>query len=117
MNGAALDKSKRFAVRVVRLYTYLMREKREFVMSKQLLKCGTSLGANLAEAECAYSRAEFLSKMYIAFKETMETLYWLDILHETGFLTDEQLVSVRRDCEELRKLLSSITKTTRGSHY
>lgn len=80
-------------------------------MSKQLLRCGTSIGANLAEAECAISRADFLSKAYIALKEVMETLYWLDLLHETQFLTDEQYTSIEKDVEELRKMLSSTTKT------
>ena len=117
MNGLAYAKTKKFSIRIVRLYSFLRDEKREFVMSRQLLRSGTSIGANLAEAECSISRAEFVSKIYIALKETMETLYWLDLLHETDYLTDEQHSSIRRDCDELRKMMSSITKTMRGSHY
>ena len=80
-------------------------------MSRQLLRSGTSIGANLAESECAISRAEFLSKIYIALKETMETIYWLELLHETDFLSEKQFFSVQRDAEELRRMLSSTTKT------
>ena len=79
MNSVGYDKSKNFAKRVVRLYAYLRDSKHEYVMSKQLLRCGTAIGANLAEAKCSISRAEFLSKVYISLKETMETLYWLRI--------------------------------------
>ena len=111
MKGIAYQKSRRLAIRIVKLYSYLRNQKRECVMSKQLLRCGTSIGANLAEAECAISRADFLSKAYIALKEVMETLYWLDLLHETQFLTDEQYTSIEKDVEELRKMLSSTTKT------
>ena len=111
MNSRVYAKSKRFSIRIVRLYSLLREEKREFVMSKQLLRSGTSIGANLAESECAISRAEFLSKVYIALKETMETIYWLELLHETDYLSDEQFSSVQRDAEELRKMLSSTTKT------
>lgn len=107
----ARDKSKRFAVRIIRLYQYLHAEKREFVLSKQLLRSGTSIGANLAEAEFAMSRSDFLAKQYIALKETAETMYWLDILHETSYLSDRQYASLVADAEELRKILSSSTKT------
>ena len=113
MNSVSYEKSKSFAVRIVKVHEYLRGEKKEYVMSRQLLKSGTSIGANLAEAECAISRAEFLSKVYIALKETMETLYWLELLHTTHYLTDFQYTSLKRDCEELRKILSSITKTMR----
>jgi four helix bundle protein len=84
-------------------------------MSKQLLRSGTSIGANLAEAECAISSANFISKIYIALKEVMETLYWLELLHETSFLTDEQFFSIHNDVEELRRMLSSTTKTMNES--
>lgn len=80
-------------------------------MSKQLLRCGTSIGANLAEAECAISRKDFLSKVYIALKECAETKYWLEILHETDYLTDNQYESINGDCEEIRRMLSATTKT------
>ena len=105
------DKSKEFAIRIVRLYRYLCKEKREFVLSKQLLRSGTSIGANLAESECAVSRSDFLSKIYIALKETSETKYWLELLFKTGFLTRKQFESVYKDAEELSKMLSATTRT------
>ena len=107
------QKSRQFAVRIVRLYQYLCEEKKEYVLSKQLLRSGTSIGANIAESTCAFSQREFLAKMYIAFKECSETLYWISLLHDTGYLTDREYESVQLDCEELRKMLASITKTTR----
>ena len=107
----AKKKSKAFAVRIVRLYRYLCDEKGEYVLSKQLLRSGTSIGANLAEAECAISRKDFLSKVYIALKECVETEYWLELLHETDYLTEQEYKSINTDCEELRKMLSSTTKT------
>jgi len=111
MENTAREKSKRFAVRVVRLYKYLCEEKREYVMSKQLLRCGTSIGANLAEAECGISRKDFLAKVYIALKECVETKYWLELLFETEYLSQKQFSSIYAECEELRKMLPSTTKT------
>ena len=111
MNSLGYEKSKRLAKRIVKLYSYLRENKREFVLSKQLLRSGTSIGANLAEARCAISRADFLSKIYIALKETMETLYWLELLYETDYLTYSQYSSIYGDVEELRKILSATTKT------
>ena len=107
-------KSRRFAVRIVRLCQYLCREKKEFVLSKQLLRSGTSIGANLAESECAISKKDFLAKIYIALKECSETLYWLELLYETEYLSKKEFDSVQEDCLELRKMLSSITKTTQN---
>lgn len=104
-------KSKKFAVRVVNLYKYLCDEKKEFVLSKQILRSGTSIGANIAESECAISEKDFLSKIYIALKECVETIYWLDLLFDTDYLSKEQYDSVKADCEEIRKMLSSTTKT------
>lgn len=111
MEDTAKNKSKRFAVRVVKLYRYLCEEKHEFVMSKQLLRSGTSIGANLAEAECAISKKDFLSKVYIALKECSETKYWLELLSEAEYLRDDQFRSICADCEELRRMLSATTKT------
>ena len=108
-----LDKSKEFAIRIVRLYKYLCKEKREFVMSKQLMRCGTSIGANLSEAIYGVSRNDFLAKVYISLKECAETKYWLDILYETGYLSDNEYDSINNDCTELIKLLTSTVKTTR----
>ena len=104
-------KCKKFAIRVVRLYQYLCNEKQEYVLSKQLLRCGTSIGANLAESECAISRKDFLSKIYISLKECSETLYWLELLYDTDYLQENEYRSMYADCEELRKMLSSSTKT------
>ena len=106
-------RSRQFAVRIVRLYQYLCDEKKEYILSKQLLRCGTSIGANIAERTCAFSRREFLSKMYIAFKECNETLYWLTLLKETDYLTEQEYLSIKADCDILYKMLSSITKTLR----
>lgn len=111
MENTAREKSKRFAVRIVKLYQYLRDEKREYVLSKQLLRSGTSIGANLAEAECAISRKDFLSKVYIALKECAETKYWLELLHETDYLSEDAYQSIYGDCEELRRMLSATTKT------
>ena len=111
MERTAKIKSKRFAVRIVKLYKYLCEEKHEYVLSKQLLRSGTSIGANLAEAECAISKKDFLSKIYIALKECAETKYWLELLNETEYLTEAQFQSIFSDCEELRKMLSATTKT------
>lgn len=80
-------------------------------MSKQLLRSGTGIGANIAEAVCAISEKDFLAKFYIAFKECSETQYWLDLLYETSYLNEQEYRSISDDCSELRKLLSSITKT------
>lgn len=105
------DKSKSFALRIIALYKYLCDEKREFVLSKQLLRSGTSIGANIAEASCAYSSKEFLAKMYIAFKECAETAYWLELLYKAQYLNQPEFDSINTDCTELQKILSSITKT------
>ena len=113
--NAVQQKSMRFAVRIVRLSQYLQEEKKEFVLSKQILRCGTSIGANLAEAAAAFSRKDFLAKSYIAFKECSETLYWLQLLKETEYIDINMYQSIHQDCEELKKILSSITKTTKNS--
>ena len=105
-------KSKAFAVRIIRLYKYLSETKKEYVLSKQLLRSGTSIGANVSEALCGVSKKDFLSKMNISFKECVETQYWLDLMFETDYLSKEEYDSISMDCEELRKLLSSITKST-----
>lgn len=104
-------KSKRFAIRIVNLYKYLVDEKKEFVMSKQVLRSGTSIGANLAESECAISEKDFLAKVYIALKECSETQYWLELLNETEFVRNDCFESIYNDCVEIRKMLTSTTKT------
>ena len=105
-------KSKAFAIRIIRLYRYLIETKKEYVLSKQLLRSGTSIGANICEALCGVSKKDFLSKMHISFKECVETQYWLDLLAETDYLSKNEYDSISSDCKELRKLLSSITKST-----
>ena len=112
---AARKKSLKFAVRIVNLSRYLREEKKEYTLSKQVLRSGTSIGANLAEASAAFSRKDFLAKTYIAFKECSETLYWLELLKETEYIDSNMYQSMQQDCEELRKILSSITKTTKDS--
>ncbi len=110
MAGAIQDKSKDFAIRIVNCYKYLT-EQGEWVMSKQLLRCGTSIGANTRESKNAQSRPDFLNKLNVALKEADETEYWLDILYATGYIGDAIYKSLSKDCGELITLLISITKT------
>lgn len=112
-DSLTLDKSKEFAIRIVYLYKYLCSEKHEFIMSKQLLRCGTSIGANLSEAMYGVSRNDFIAKVFISLKETAETEYWLELLNKTGFLSDAEYSSIDNDCKELIRLLTSIAKTAR----
>lgn len=107
------SKSLAFAKRIVLLYQFLCEEKQEYVLSKQLLRSGTSIGANIAEAQYGSSRKDFLNKLYIALKESAETLYWLELLFSCDYLTAVEYQSLYQDCEELRKLLSAITKSLR----
>ena len=113
MDSIVKDKSKKFAVRIVRLYQYLSEEKRELVLSKQLLRAGTSVGANVREALQGQSKADFIAKMSISLKEINETEYWLELLFETGYLDAAQYESIANDCKEVAKLLTSIVKTSR----
>ena len=114
-NNLVIDKSKAFALRIIKLYKFLTSTKNEYVLSKQLLRSGTSIGANLTEATCGISKADFLAKTHIAFKECAESKYWIELLVESDYITKEQFESIYADCEELLKLLSSITKTTAES--
>lgn len=111
-NNAVKDKSFSFAIRIVKLYKYLKEEKTEFVLSKQLLRSGTSIGANVSEAQRAQSKADFSAKMYIALKEAEESSYWIMLLKEAGFITEKEFASIDSDCEELIKMLAAITKTS-----
>ena len=106
------DKSRLFALRIIKLYKYLNDEKKEYVLSKQILRSGTSIGANIVEAHNAMSKKEFLSKMNIALKEAAETEYWLDLLNASEYLTLNEFESINSDCEEIKKLLVSIVKST-----
>src|SRR5690606_3878175 len=107
------NKSFAFAIRVVKLYQFLCETKKEFVLSKQLLRSGTAVGALVREAEHAESKSDFKHKMSIAQKEINESLYWLELLKETSYLTNEQFQSINADAVEIIKLLTSIVKTTK----
>ena len=106
------NKSFEFAVRIVGLYKYLTSEKREFVMAKQLLRCGTSIGANVAEAEKGQTKADFNAKMNVALKEANETYYWLRLLSRTGYLNDKAFLSMERDIREILSIITAICKKT-----
>ena len=115
MNNIAKDKSEAFALRIVNLYKYLESECKEFVMSKQILRSGTSIGANLAEAECAVSRKDFIAKIYIALKECSETRFWLRLLYKSDYIDQKAFDSIYQDSEELVRILSATSKTlTKG---
>ena len=107
------EKSKAFAVRVVKLYQWLANEKSEYLMSKQCARSGTSIGANLAEALRGQSRPDFTSKLQISLKEANETLYWLELLKSTDYITAKMYDSINNDCLELVKMLTAIIVTTK----
>ena len=106
------EKSMAFARRTVRLYKFLTQEKQEFVMSKQILRSGTSIGANIAEAIYASSRKDFVAKLQIARKEAAETLYWLELLHSCDYIPGNLYDSIYFDCHELLLMLTSSIKST-----
>ena len=107
------DKSLNFSIRIYNLTHFLNEEKHEYRIADQIFRSGTSIGANLAEAQCAVSRNDFIAKIYIALKEANETLYWLQLLYSVRLLVKDQYDSIYADCLELKKLLTTITKTTR----
>ncbi|MCK0131466.1 four helix bundle protein [Flavobacteriaceae bacterium F08102] len=107
------NKSFEFAIRVVKLYQFLCDQQKEFVLSKQLLRSGTSVGAMVREAEHAETKKDFIHKMAIAQKEINETMYWLELLHQTQYLNNEQFESVNNDALEIIKLITSIIKTAK----
>jgi len=107
------NKSEDFAVRIVNLYRYLCSHNKEFVLSNQLLRSGTSIGANVAEASGAFSKNDFVAKMQIAFKECLETQYWLQLLNKTNFISDKEYQSIIVDCCEIGKILSAILKKSK----
>jgi len=106
-------KSRDFAIDIIRAYQWLCEEKHEFIMSKQLLRSGTSIGANVAEGVRAQTKPDFYAKMSIALKEASETSYWLDIIHATEYLHDELFNDLNNKCEELLSILVAITKNQR----
>ena len=109
--NTSLQKSFEFAVRIVNLYKYLTREHKEYVISKQLLRCGTSIGANVSEAQKGQSKADFTAKMCIALKEANETEYWLKLLYRTEYISKSQFTSLDQDVQELISLLTAICRT------
>ena len=109
----AYQKALSFARRIVYLSRHLNQEHQDYVLSKQILRSGTSIGANIAEARYGYSRKDFAAKIYVALKECSETLYWLELLHMTDYLSEEEYDSLRQDCEALRRMLSATTKSVR----
>ena len=113
MDNVIESKSFSFAVRIVKLCRHLQSDNKEFVLSKQLLRSGTSIGANVAESQQAQSRADFISKLSIALKEAVETNYWLRLLYATDYLSSTEYSSGITDCKELEKLLTAILKTTK----
>jgi len=110
-------KSYTFALRMVKLYQFLCDENKEFVLSKQIVRSGTSIGANVEEAIGAQSGKDFLSKMNIAYKEARETHYWLRLLRDSEMLSSDQAASIIDDCEEFLKISGSIIKTTRAKTH
>ena len=108
------EKSLNFAIRIVNLYKYLSKEKSEFILSKQLLRSGTSVGANVREAIYGQSKADFVSKMSIALKEISETEYWLELLFKTDFITEKQYKDINFDCSEIAKMLTTIVKNSKS---
>ena len=112
-NNMIQDESKAFAIRIINLYKYLRENKHEFVLSKQLLRSGTSIGANISESVFGQSDMDFISKLSIALKESNETRYWLELLHETNYLDDKQFISIYDDCEKIKATLINIINTTK----
>lgn len=110
-------KSYAFAVRIVRLYRHLVSSKKEFIFSKQVLRCGTSIGANVEEAIGGQSRADFLSKLSIAYKEARETSYWLRLPKDTDYLSQSEFESIHADAEEICRIIASIQKSTKANQH
>ncbi|WIF96131.1 four helix bundle protein [Caminicella sporogenes] len=107
------EKAFSFALRIIKLYKYLIKEKCEFVISKQLLRSGTSIGANIEEARYAQSRKDFISKLSISLKESAETMYWLKLLRDSKEVNDYYLKDVIKECDEIIRMLSSIVKSSK----
>ena len=112
IENTVVEKSFDFAIRIVKLHQYLKHTKSEHVMSKQLLRCGTSIGANIAEAQYGQSKADFHTKMQIALKEASETSYWLRLLNRTDYLSEKEFKSLMHDTNELLRLLTAICKSS-----
>ena len=113
-DNALADKTTAFAIRIVKCCKYLQEDRKEYIMSNQILRSGTSIGANIHEGIYAQSRDDFVSKMSISLKEASETEYWLELLSESGYITSEQFESIYSDCRDIIRILMSITKTQRN---
>ena len=113
MDNVIQEKSFRFAVRIVKLCKYIQTKQNEYVLTKQLLRCGTSIGANVAESQQAQSKPDFISKLNIALKESYETDYWLRLMCETQYISQDEFWSIITDCREIEKLLISIIKSSK----
>ena len=109
------NKSYKFALRIIKLYKYLCDEKKEFVLSKQLLRSGTSIGANVEEAIGGISKKDFLNKMYTAYKESRETRYWVNLIKDSDYITENAANSLLSDCEELIKLSGKIISSSKNN--
>ena len=115
MDNVIRDKSYAFAIRIVNAYKFLIEHKKEFVLSKQMLRSGTAIGALVAEAIHAQSGPDFLNKMNVALKEANETKYWLSLLKDTDYMEEKQFESMHKDCDELIALLVSIVKSMKNT--
>jgi len=115
VNSLVYDKAYQFAIRIVKAHRYLVENKKEFVLSKQLLRSGTSIGANIAEANGGISKADFRAKISIAYKECLETKYWLSLLKDTDYISPEAFFSIDKDAQEISKMLWKILKTATPS--
>src|SRR3989339_354423 len=111
-NNIIREKSYSFSLKIIKIYQELTQEKKEFILSKQLIRSGTSIGANIEESTGAQSKNDFIAKLSISYKETWETLYWLRLLTDSGFLNKKQSDILIFDCEELLKILGAILKTS-----
>jgi len=109
------EKSFKFAIRIINCYRYLIDVKKEYILSKQILRSGTSIGANVEEAIGGQSEKDFVNKISIAYKESRETNYWLKLLKETNFIDTKMLTSINNDCEEIIKIITSIQKTIKSN--
>ena len=113
LNNPIEKRAYQFALRIVKVYKYLTRQQSEFVLSKQMLRSGTSIGAMMREAKFAQSRADFVSKTSIALKEANETLYWIELLHDSEYIDDKTFESIHNEANEITSILASIVKTTK----
>lgn len=114
-DNIVLEKSFRFAIRIIRLYQHLTGARHEYILSKQMLRAGTSVGANVREGNNAESKADFIHKLGVAQKETDETMYWLELLKETDYLTNHEFDSIYQDANELLKIIRSIILTAKSN--